>query len=821
MIYSNIRNILILVSVYFIQVSSYCQQDTIYGSVKAEGLQVPGATVLVESKDFYKGVTTNEVGEFSIIHIGEYPVSITVQYLGYNPYYTSITSSKQFPLNINLIPNQIDLKAAEVEAESNSGIEWMNSIDKGSVYRGIKSSVIRVDQDILIPGEVQARSIFTKIPGVNMWESDAAGLQIGIGVRGLNPNRSAHLSVRQNGSPIAADPLGYPESYYSPPIEAVSKIEYVSGASALQYGSQLGGMLNFQIKSGKFNSSDEFRIISSFTEYQPLESLSRSNYNIFAEHTSGKKNSAHYFCFDLKSGQGWRENTDFDSQTFIVSCSQNIPNKNGKLILNEEFTIMNRLEHQPGGLTDNDFNSNPRISFRDRNWFKVDWRILRSGLDFKPNHSFWSYNLSLFKLDATRQALGFIEVPSIIEDLNSDRNLISANFNTGGYDIRATRIWDKGEDAFHAIVLGSQGYLGSTQMKQGNADSTSQPNFIYNNPENLEGSDFNLPNSQFGLFCQGIISLSKGFSVTPGIRWEYIDTRAQGSYRISVEDFGGNVLLDSIIDSYNKNVRHIFLPGIGFSFKMDDGGEIYGNAVSNFRAVNFSDIQIQNLGVVVDPNISDEKGANFDIGYRNNSTKMSWDISIFMLNYSDKIGVYPATIPDPLLIERAVFLRTNISNARTYGLECLLSRVLIQDYENLIDFTVSTSIMSGKYIGDNNSVVAGKEIEYIPSLTFRSVLSWKHKTSRASVQLNYIGSQYTDATNALIEPTGVYGEIPAYGIVDCSFNHKLNEQISLGVKMNNVLDNMYFTRRATGYPGPGIIPSDGRNIRFSLVFHNP
>ena len=129
--------------------------------------------------------------------------------------------------------------------------------------------------------------------------------------------------------------------------------------------------------------------------------------------------------------------------------------------------------------------------------------------------------------------------------------------------------------------------------------------------------------------------------------------------------------------------------------------------------------------------------------------------------------------------------------------------------------------MSGKYIGDNNSVVAGKEIENMPSFTFRSVLSWKHKKSRASVQWNYVDSQFTDATNALIEPTGVYGEIPAYGILDCSFNHKINEQISLGVKMNNVLDNMYFTRRATGYPGPGIIPSDGRNIRFSFVFHNP
>jgi Fe(3+) dicitrate transport protein len=28
--------------------------------------------------------------------------------------------------------------------------------------------------------------------------------------------------------------------------------------------------------------------------------------------------------------------------------------------------------------------------------------------------------------------------------------------------------------------------------------------------------------------------------------------------------------------------------------------------------------------------------------------------------------------------------------------------------------------------------------------------------------------------------------------------------------VNNVANRMYFTRRATGYPGPGILPSDGR-----------
>ena len=107
---------------------------------------------------------------------------------------------------------------------------------------------------------------------------------------------------------------------------------------------------------------------------------------------------------------------------------------------------------------------------------------------------------------------------------------------------------------------------------------------------------------------------------------------------------------------------------MGFSLKTPNDAEFYGNAVANYRAVNFSDIQIQNLGVVVDPDITDEGGANFDLGYRKNGEKFSWDVSAFMLRYKNKIGLYNTTVPDPILIEKPVFLRTNVSDARTLGL---------------------------------------------------------------------------------------------------------------------------------------------------------
>jgi Fe(3+) dicitrate transport protein len=61
----------------------------------------------------------------------------------------------------------------------------------------------------------------------------------------------------------------------------------------------------------------------------------------------------------------------------------------------------------------------------------------------------------------------------------------------------------------------------------------------------------------------------------------------------------------------------------------------------------------------------------------------------------------------------------------------------------------------------------------------------------------------------------VDGLIPAYSIMDLSLKYAYKWfLVSAGI--NNLQNSMYFTRRADGYPGPGIIPSDGRSFYITL-----
>lgn len=165
---------------------------------------------------------------------------------------------------------------------------------------------VTVKPDPKKPSGSSARSI--EIP-VNIIEYDGAGLQLGIGGRGLNPKRTAHFNTRQNGYEISADALGYPETYYTPPSEAIKEIRILRGAASMQYGPQFGGMINFKLKEGPEDPNDKFEFITNnkYGSYNQFHSFNSTGTNYKALRT--------YSFYHYKTGDGWRDNSKYDSHT--------------------------------------------------------------------------------------------------------------------------------------------------------------------------------------------------------------------------------------------------------------------------------------------------------------------------------------------------------------------------------------------------------------------------------------------------------------------------------------------------------------------------
>ena len=107
----------------------------------------------------------------------------------------------------------------------------------------------------------------------------------------------------------------------------------------------------------------------------------------------------------------------------------------------------------------------------------------------------------------------------------------------------------------------------------------------------------------------------------------------------------------------------------------------------------------------------------------------------------------------------------------------------------------------------------------MPPFGLKTGFNFRRGQWRANVQYSYTAGHFSDATNAQRSPSSVEGWIPDYSILDASVGWEKNWEWG-GMKMElggqNLLNSYYFTRRAIGYPGPGIIPSDVRNYYLSL-----
>ena len=274
-------------------------------------------------------------------------------------------------------------------------LKKMNDFEKTEIYAGKKSEVILVEQSMANLASNISRQIYNQIPGLNIYQNDDAGLQLNIGGRGLDPNRTSNFNTRQNGYDISADVLGYPESYYTPPSEGLEEVQIIRGAASLQYGTQFGGLINFKLKK-----PDPYKPFSILTRNTIGSNQLLTNFTM----ASGTIKKFKYLgFFNGKKGNGFRPNSKFKSSNFFFQAGYDFSNRTS---LTGEITYLNYLAQQGGGLSDDMFQQNPFQSNRARNWFNLDWFLY----NLKLEHTFSNLSnlsINLFGLDAERNSIGF------------------------------------------------------------------------------------------------------------------------------------------------------------------------------------------------------------------------------------------------------------------------------------------------------------------------------------------------------------------------------------------------------------------------------
>ncbi len=786
---------------------AFSQKSSIIGKVSDNSKQdLVGANIVL--KGTVRGVQTNSNGEFIIkgLNAGDYTLVVSLLGLKTKEANISLEENEVKTINFELEDETYTLKDIQVVASRGvRGNEHLAEVDGYSINATKKNEVIKLDNINANLAMNNSRQIFSRTPGISVWENDGSGIQLAVASRGLSPNRSWEFNVRMNGYDITPDPMGYPEAYYTPPMEVVDRIEIVRGASSLQYGPQFGGLMNFVLRKPD---------ISTRVTVESQNTVGSNGLFSTFNYIGGTEGRLSYTAYYQKRfGDGWRANSYYNTDHAHAELSYAITNK---FKVGAEVTYMTYKSQQAGGLSDAQFAQDARQSVRSRNWFSTPWLVPSVSAEYIFNEK-TKLSWKAFGVIAERSSVGNVSAITSVDNMTSNRQVDRDYYNNFGSELRFITEY-KFLGMNNTVASGLRYYNGNIDRQQQGKGSTGKEMEFSIEGENPRDLDFN--NINKAAFFENIFRISKKFLMTAGARVENISSIMQGRF--------------SLVNGQVNNLtpitreRSFLLFGGGAEYHLTSQSEFYTNISQAYRPVLISDLTPPATTDIIDENLQDARGYNFDFGYRGKvGNYLNFDVDYFYVNYNNRIG----TITQINAANQRYQFRTNLGRSVSQGFEgyvefdpitaffkkskvgylSVFASVAYIDavYRNF----KTTSVVNGQVVEGN---LSGKRVENAPKKINRLGVTYRKKSFSVTWQLSDIGKAYADASNTeTANAAATTGLIPAYTVQDLSASFKFLKHYNVKAGVNNLTDERYFTRRAGGYPGPGILPADGRTLYVS------
>jgi Fe(3+) dicitrate transport protein len=671
------------------------------------------------------------------------------------------------------------------------------------LYAGKKTNLVDLTEGGSNLPQNVGRTIFAKIPGVHLWDMDGAGTQMNISTRGTDAHRSIERNMRQNGYNTNSDLFGYPENHYTVPMQGVKQIQLIRGSAALQFGSQFGGMMNYVMKDG--DGSKPF--------FAETEQTGGSN-NFFNSYNAigGHKNKVTYYAYYAnRHGDGWRPNAAFSYQAYYASIKYQFSDHGA---LTFQFSRMDYRQQIAGGLTDAMFESDPRQSNRSRNFFSpiINIPALTFDYDFSPKTHL---QIKTHGLWGERSSVQFINMANISDTINTN----IGSYNPRQVDRDYYRSITLEARLLHRYNLGSmQSVLSSgLRISHTHTDRDQKGRGTVRSDFDLSltapyGIALDLNTNNLAVFAENQFMINPRFSITPGMRFEVIRSTMDGVINNAAYPV-----------AYTGN-RNFPLFGIGLQYQASKNTQVYANISQAYRPYLYASITPADQIGVIDPNMKDSRGYDFDAGYRGTiGDIVKFDINGFYMFYGDKIGKLTETDQSGAQYQ----LTTNIGNSVHAGFELYLNVSLLKamggsgvntdvSLFSSVAYTHARYVTGSQSNGTENISLVYNMVENVPEWNNRSGLELRHKGLRTTVQLSDVSKQYSDANNTEFVATGAVGVIPSYVLWDWSVDYSFLSNYHVGGGINNISNAAYFSRRINMYPGPGILPGDGRTFYISL-----
>ena len=699
--------------------------------------------------------------------------------------------------------NLIKLEEVVLSANAILGSKFQAKNRTGSAYYASQPELLKYNY-------TDINRVLRSVPGVTLVEEDGFGLRPNISLRGTSPERSAKITLMEDGVLIAPAPYSAPAAYYFPSVARMQAVEILKGSSQVQYGPfTTGGAIN--MISSTIPDSFQASLLANYGSYNSGE--------LHVKLGDSKKHfgySVEYLNFnsdgfkDLDNGG----NTGFDKNDLVAKFRLNSdPEAKLKHILDMKFQYSDEESNETYvGLTDNDFANTPFrryagsqedemvndhiqvaatyvLDFSD--YFHITTTAYYNG--FARN---W-YKLDAVTLNGDRRSLANIledpmsnqEYYSVIsgnQDEAADALLVKANnrkYVSKGIQTKFDYHWS-GDNTFHDLELGARFHIDFEDRFQW-VDSYGINDGIMNlTTAGTPGTDANRISDASAFSSYILYKLKyRKLTIAPGLRYESIS--------LGRKDYGNNDVSRQGIDlSTRENQVNVWIPGIGFNYNFNQIS-LFGGIHKGFSPPTSKEGE------------QPEESVNYELGSRFTMGSFSGELVGFFNDYSNLLGSDLAATGGTGSLEQF-----NAGEVNVTGLEVLLNYSALNNHKNLrLPITFAYTLTNAEFRSSFDSpndiwgvVTAGDEMPYIPKHQFNAMISLEHPSYELNLSGRYNGSFRTKAGSGSIPANEL---VPFSFVIDLSAKYYLNDHFSINGRIINLLDETYAVSRVPAGLRPG------------------
>ncbi|MEX0914712.1 MAG: TonB-dependent receptor [Wenzhouxiangellaceae bacterium] len=648
--------------------------------------------------------------------------------------------------------------------------------------------------------------VLRQVPGVSIQVEDGFGLRPNISIRGTPTDRSARITLLEDGVPIAPAPYAAPAAYYFPTTGRMQGIEVLKGPAAVLEGPYTtGGAINLMstripdvargqatFEAGSHghlrghvwygDSTERFGYVVEGHEWRSdgFQEIDRSSRDTglnkgdymakFRINTPADR--ANYHALELKvqyadetSNQTYFGLTDADfeqnrNRRYGLSELDQMNTEHEQIIVSYTGRIGDNL-HLRGNAYYNDF---------ERAWFKTE------GIDFDgspdaQNFSRTSWFNVIQAVNRGQSLGGFTaeELQGMLDGtLDTPEGAIELRNNSREYYSRgvqgeATVLFDTGALS-HRLRVGLRYHEDEEDRLQRQSTYTQINGNLVLDDFGLLGNAGNRVEEAEALAAWIYDTIEVGrLSVSPGVRIEDMElSRRRFEDRISRTDDPSSRAPDNLRDTRSNDLT-VVLPGIGARYALTDELNLIFGVHKGFSAPSS------------DPSADEEESVNWEAGFRYAGGLGSLEMIGFYNDFENLVGV--CTISSGANCDVGEVFRGDAARAR--GLETRLATdwsttsrfgLPLEATWTWTDSEFRSDLADTNFFGD---VEKGDPIPYIPDHQFYISQGVVWQRWAGYLSLNYIDEVCTFAS------CGAFEQTDSLTTIDASLHFDLTPTIQL------------------------------------------